>query len=428
MGERTLNFGADATDADFQIRDSDPAGGDLIIEHLPTGATFEYDATENAWVPTDPIGTANRKVPGLVSESVNTDEMLNSIGDARIQTAFDGLVVPVAPGVGMDSAVDPTTTTTPVQDAVDAVNAATADGEGAVLLPPDTVQEDGTITGLGRINLIGWGEFTSSIEFTDLSSDGILVAGKSDGRGAYLDGLELDGSDKASRTSGSAIRFTGTAGRFNMGTVRFDHWGGDPVIWADTGAPFSSHWQNLRFQTAGYSVRAIRLDEGGPNLSIGNMYAGNDAGVPDIRQADGGAALRIGMLNLGGGSGGLFLRENEFGRFYCGYINWEPSLSTSLDTIVQCDNQIPATFECIQMGGTEGDTDYMFSQGGGAPGNNIVGQLLSPKGTLNNNKIEIETEPSFESWYYGQASEIDNNAGSSTGLFRSLATAGIGNG
>lgn len=74
MAERTLNFGADATDADYQIRDTSETGGDLVIEHLPTGATFEYDATENAWVPTDPIGTDARPVPGVVSDSVSTSE------------------------------------------------------------------------------------------------------------------------------------------------------------------------------------------------------------------------------------------------------------------------------------------------------------------------------------------------------------------
>lgn len=72
---RTINFGADATDADYQIRDTSETGGDLIIEHLPSGATFEYDATENAWVPTDPIGTDARPVPGVVSDSVSTSEI-----------------------------------------------------------------------------------------------------------------------------------------------------------------------------------------------------------------------------------------------------------------------------------------------------------------------------------------------------------------
>jgi hypothetical protein len=74
MSERTLNFGTDATDADYQIRDTSGTGGDLIIEHLPTGATFEYDATENAWIPTDPIGTATRPASAITTTSVNTDE------------------------------------------------------------------------------------------------------------------------------------------------------------------------------------------------------------------------------------------------------------------------------------------------------------------------------------------------------------------
>lgn len=65
MADRELNFGADATDADWQIRDNDPAnGGDLVIEHLPTGAEFRYDTANDAWVPNQPIGTSANPVPG----------------------------------------------------------------------------------------------------------------------------------------------------------------------------------------------------------------------------------------------------------------------------------------------------------------------------------------------------------------------------
>lgn len=72
MPERTLNFGPDAVGADYQIRDADP---NLIIEHLDSGATFEYDESESAWIPTDPIGTDARPVPGVVSDSVSASEL-----------------------------------------------------------------------------------------------------------------------------------------------------------------------------------------------------------------------------------------------------------------------------------------------------------------------------------------------------------------
>lgn len=73
MADRELNFGVNAADADYQIRDTDPDGGDLVIEHQPTGATFEYDSSEDAWIPTAPIGTDAREVPGVVSQSVEAE-------------------------------------------------------------------------------------------------------------------------------------------------------------------------------------------------------------------------------------------------------------------------------------------------------------------------------------------------------------------
>ncbi len=79
MGERTLNFGSDATDADYQIRDSDPSGANLVVEHLPTGATFEYNATANQWEFGDPI-----EVNGgdIVDGSVTVyDASTDTVGD-----------------------------------------------------------------------------------------------------------------------------------------------------------------------------------------------------------------------------------------------------------------------------------------------------------------------------------------------------------
>lgn len=73
MPDRAINFGASEADTDFQMRQN---GDDWILEHLPSGATFEYDDSESAWIPTAPIGTSARPVP-----SVTTDEAtLNGSG------------------------------------------------------------------------------------------------------------------------------------------------------------------------------------------------------------------------------------------------------------------------------------------------------------------------------------------------------------
>lgn len=148
MGERTINFGTDATDADYQIRDSSSTGGNLVIEHLPTGATFEYDATENAWVPTDPIGTANRPVPGVVSDSVDTDEISVAPGE-QYGRAFGGWIV--APDASDWGA---------------AMNAIVSDSnfsaEDTIYVPPVPYTSSTKFTYDQRVNVVGMGAGASN--------------------------------------------------------------------------------------------------------------------------------------------------------------------------------------------------------------------------------------------------------------------------
>lgn len=100
--------------------------------------------------------------------AVRLEELYNAVGKAAPQTAWDGLVVPVAPGLGPSDAIDPEKTPTPVQDAIDAVSNASEEIEGGqVILPPEPIEEATTIDMKTGVQLLGHGGGSNQYEVND---------------------------------------------------------------------------------------------------------------------------------------------------------------------------------------------------------------------------------------------------------------------
>lgn len=131
-------------------------------------------------------------------------------GPDGLRSAWEGLVVPVAPGLTGDDVVDPAGTDTPVADALAAIDSSgDRPGFGTVLLPPTEIQEGAPIVPSQFIDIVGWGSHTSEIKFTDHSRDGFRINGIREGKFVTLDGFTLSGDDMDARTGGSALHFTG---------------------------------------------------------------------------------------------------------------------------------------------------------------------------------------------------------------------------
>jgi hypothetical protein len=198
MADRELNFGADASDADYQIRDDDPNGGDLIIEHTPSGATFEYDASANAWVPTDPIGTSARPVPGIEAESVTT-ELLKNKNLAISARTRDAVVV-----AELD---DPVYPINDYSDTFDAVNTALSDlksdrQSGSTIYIPNSTNGTETINSgkisipafsNGSVKLQGLGGVGKAVSFQTGNSfpDDVMIDEKDSGTGSNIANIAL---------------------------------------------------------------------------------------------------------------------------------------------------------------------------------------------------------------------------------------------
>ena len=238
----------------------------------------------------------------LSPASVTTERLLNDVDDAAIQASFDGLVVPVAEGLGMDAAVDPSETDTPIQDAIDAIDREYPAPGGAVLLPAGQVEEAGPLLRTKYKRFLGWGTLATEVKFTDLDEPGIAQDPDVQGDAAqtYWDGIRFLGGDPdigpGDRTApwlhledhGDSPN---TIGGFNVGRLRLDYWG-DPVIHFDGNFLFESHWEWFETKNSiyGRSILSEEASLGGSGWSCGKL---------NLRRSDAGRIVD-GRTNRGG--------------------------------------------------------------------------------------------------------------------------------
>ena len=279
-----LNGNFRALDTDVEVRDTaanrgqyTPTQGSKFLE-TDTGTVYLGDGTE--W---QRIGSLS---PGGVP------------GTAWF-ASVENLVVPVGAGLGVEAAVDPETTDRPVQDAIDAIG---RDNEGAVLLPPTTVEEAGPIVGGNTKQLLGWGMLTSEIRFTDPEADGIAQDPDivDDWQYSSVSGVRLDGGGP-SRTGGSAIHFEHAAvPAFTLDRVDIPEWGGpDPVVWADTGHWFDSVWGLVKVGNTTSRGNAFQWDNGGsPNTYEHLTLNAGEAGDGKAMRIAGDMQATIGTIEV----------------------------------------------------------------------------------------------------------------------------------
>ena len=241
----------------------------------------------------------------LAPTEVVSERFRNAVGEQSIHAAFDGLVVPVGEGLGMDAAVDPTETDTPVQDAVDAIGAGRGrENYGAVLLPPGRVEENGSLTGTRGKSFVGWGVSATTVTFTALDEPGITQDPqiRRDAGLTYWDGITFEGAAGAKRDAtrtAPAVHLRQSDQTdvpdhirgFNLGHVRFQDWG-DPVVHLDGATLFESHWTwvDMNSFNAGRNVLVEDTTIGGSSWTVDKLNMGRpDPGrLFDARTAGGG--------------------------------------------------------------------------------------------------------------------------------------------
>lgn len=312
-------------------------------------------------------------VDRIDANNAHAGDVYNMQGEsAAIQTAWDGLVVPIAPGLGASDAIDPNKTETPVQDALDAVanaGSSPASQGGRVILPSEPIEEKTTIDLKNGVHLIGQGigyynrtppfgerdeadrtpERVSKIRVLEKGVD--LLRIESDERAMQyirLDGFIIEGprgknpSDGATET-GKGLHITaGTRlTRGTIGTIQFQNLS-DSAIYAEAdlvecnfgmvlagGIDAANHGNAVYdFRNTGYSNHIDLLSTYPKNRSSGK---GSDA-LRITGQGD----LSINVLNFGGTlARAVVIGGSSDGWVTIGGLNYEPGPQNQPQVVIE---------------------------------------------------------------------------------------------
>lgn len=345
----------------------------------------------------------------LQAESVSTGELSGAYpGDVRAYA--EGEVV---------ASISPEDSATPVQDAIDAVDAATGstgrlNGWGTVEVPPRRVENAGTLTSLGGKRLLGYGIESSIIEFTDLDAPGWEVTEFADSERSYVDGITFDGSDRTNRTA-PLIHYSGgdTPYSCHMGRVQFQQASG-PVIHFENSHPFSSHWEFVRGTE--YDGGLFLANNLAKMFSIGEIYgspinppSNNDTGLVSIANTSG-TVVKIGKINAGGANiRALDANLKGNGSLEVGVINFEPSTGGSHDSAVRLLNDGGTNIGGISVANASDINQFVELR---AAQNKHIGQCVAPGGvTINNSRVVTFTDTAGANTYIGVSGEVSNNSG-----------------
>lgn len=413
-----LNGNFDKLDRDVEVRDAesnrdtyDPKAGSKFLA-TDTGAVYIGDSSQ--W---NYLGGLSSSPEGGLGKNLNR-----------------GYVVPVAKGLDVTDVVDPSSTSSPVQDAIDKI--AAANTSGVVYLPPGTTSEPGPITiphEARGINIQGTGFSTDRPGNCVLQITGDNPGFDVSGWGwkfASLDGFTLMGSGQ----SYPALHFNGSANprMFHIGSLRFSRWNDETrgVMWYDDASPFSCRFETLMFEaTAG---PCINFDNKDPlAVKIDNMYPNGSTQDPVIKCNTQSPSIVIDLCNVGGAHNRVldFATMTQNGYVQVNFINYEPNLVSSIKTVCKLGGRGYTYLPQIVVNGFSdlNQVDQVVDLAW-ANGNNIIGQIGNNGNVdIRNNLINVTRKPEYPSWYFGPSSDIQNSAGTSTGLVRSLASAGTGN-
>lgn len=357
-----------------------------------------------------------------------------AVNAKTVQSALDGHVVPVASGLGVSDAIDPASTSTPVQDAIDKFSYRVG---GTVLLPPTTVDEGAPINMFSGCRIVGWGGGdivttpTSQIRFPSGGHDLVRFDDDFVHRGCALVGFTLDGQAREqNQSTGVGIR-CGDPNRSaseNQNVTRSIV--NDVTVRGLTAAAIKneagSAWVDCEFgrlaigQVDNGTDPAIDFIDGfgfGNHIAIlsaylGSFDSGEDGKVIHAKQK---GSLSIGHANIGGATGAAIVWAVDDGWLNVGGMNYEASdqQSTGGPALRKYGIAPWAMGDFIIRASERNRTMLVGSTPSGA-GNLRMGTIFEGGGgtlTLDKpvNVIDDTTHPVV---YAGPSNHVDNTSGS----------------
>ncbi|GGN16657.1 hypothetical protein [Halarchaeum nitratireducens] len=356
-----------------------------------------------------------------------------SIEGGAFAALRDGRVVAVAAGIG-GAAFDPTATATPVQDALDAVDAV---GGGRVYLPPTTVTEAGPVRPHPNTGLYGCGMNVSVIHVRSSGTDGVRFDRDESVQRVALDGFELRGPG-VRKDTGVAIHYVDATddpandpADVHVGRLYCRQWGNSVLRVEEGVGPFQCRYDFLRADDCDAGAAGALLDwrsEYGPANHFGTVVAYPNArasGAPTTVLRQAGGELAFEDVSVGGTAGTLV--EQTDGRLRAGRLHWEPeSQPATPEALVRlAGSGVTHVADVVVDTGT---VPYVYELASGF-GNKHLVPPGATRGTVTGNVVRVNGrgERGSRSWYYGVRDDVTVSLGvPNEGRLRVLGDAGVG--
>lgn len=328
-------------------------------------------------------------------------------------------ILVIGPSGGLIHRVDPSTTTTPVQDALAEISASSA---GTIHLPTGNTQDPGPVDlrDFATIKGHGWGGDDASILEITGGGAGLRVPSESQVRfGNLLDFRLKNGSGLGN--GGIGMYLNGTLRQFDV-RLRFDDW--ERPFVCDS-ASYENRFQRMHFQNcdAGNQNGLMDIQTSGPVNTIGMVTsyptASHSSADSTTLYFDGSGAdtewkVTDGM-NLGGSSGTIVWKQSLANLIVEAPINWEPTDQQSTpDRLIFDANDETTRFAGIRINNATADNVY-FCNGGDSRLGRVT---VDGDATLNGSIVYVNTDIGESIVYEGPVensetwTEVDNQSGS----------------
>lgn len=415
----------DESTGDILFTLSHGSGAIKVGRALTDASTGNYYATEQ-YADSTAQSTATNVVAGNISPaSVDTGSL--TIDGTLIQAALDGHVSVVGAGLGMSDAIDPSSTTTPVQDAVDTLPTA----GGTVIIPPQGVSEDTTVSIGDNVSLIGFGPGNpsnpiSEITFGDAGNDCIVLDNgtTSTVQQPSIDGIHISGPTNTGATGRGLSAPNGVAHLY-IGHISFSTLGGAALnitSWDEMRIEHV-HAESIEPQHSG-ATQIFNFASGGTGGSVGLLsgYPKGDASDSALSRCVyvGGGQVTFDSIDCGGvASKALVVAVGAM--VNCNSIVHEPNgltddLSTAQNAVCAVHKYGSGSCTIGHVRINSGSANITWDSGyiaGGATSSNWEFGLIHENATIDGPHVNVQTDTdgSMPSIWHGFSSQVTNNSG-----------------
>lgn len=412
-----LNANFEALDADVEIRDADanrtnyaPKENSKFLA-TDTGRVYVGDGAN--W---NALGSLTSDLAGGVTEAL-----------------VKGNLVVLARQLAAPQTVDPADTDTPVQDAVDLLD---ANGGGTVRLPPNSITEAGSITVPSNTEIRGFGPDISKVNVTPSGVDGVVFDEAGGVDHAHLDGFALNGPGPGTDSGVAIHHVNGDTQNLRIGRL---------IVWGWTNSVYRVEEGVGPFQCRHDEITVYDCDAGDEDglFEFRSWYGpanwfGTVAAYP-VAESSGrnttvfftrGGTQTVDYLTMGG-SAGTVLHQTWDAQVRFESIHWEPTaLRSTPSALVRLLGNGTATIGDVKQ--ITGTTDYVYELGhdaynGNDPARKRLGPYYGLGGSLASNVVNLSApnDPAKPSFYPGAAGDVDvTHAAANTGGLRALGEAG----